>query len=291
MADRFRLAFLLILALLVASSSARSVTADTDAKGATALGIDVNFYTGPIRADEWQRLRQAGQSFANAQAWGGRSRNEFAESQLAGARAAGLRTGAYVLLNYDDKVCPTFDKPVRDFGGGCFGDPITQAEPGGRWQVRQGIAALGRELSSVAFVAIDVEWFLAADPPSDREALQRRRQTILDAIDEIVAWRKQPVVYTRNGPRHWFEITGCSNALASPDCGPLYAVVRHPLRPVPLWDVEIGPAELDGFQPHGVWTSRIGRQYGIAENPFGLGPDRTYDLNVFDLRIFSTPSR
>ncbi|HKF69599.1 MAG TPA: hypothetical protein VKB36_23805 [Vicinamibacterales bacterium] len=290
MADRFRLAFLLILALLVASSSARSVTAEAGAQPATALGIDVNFYTGPIRADEWQRLRQAGQSFAIAQAWGGRSRNEFAESQLAGARTAGLRTGAYVLLNYDDKVCPTFDKPVRDFGGGCFGDPIAQVEPGGRWQVRQGVAALGRELASVAFVAIDVEWFLAADPPSDREALQRRRQTILDAIDEVVAWRKRPVVYTRNGPRHWFEITGCSNALPSPDCGPLYAVVRHPLRPVPLWDVEIGPAELDGFQPHGAWTSRIGRQYGIGENPFGLPPDRTYDLNVFDLRIFSTPS-
>ena len=135
--NRLRQAFLLILAPLVASSAVRSVTADAGEKPATALGIDVNFYTGPIRADEWQRIRQAGQSFVIAQAWGGRSRNEFAESQLAGARAAGLRTGAYVLLNYDDKVCPTFDKPVRDIGGGCFGDSIAQTEPGGRWQVRQ----------------------------------------------------------------------------------------------------------------------------------------------------------
>ena len=288
--NRLRQAFLLLLVLLVASSAVRSVIADTGPKPATALGIDVNFYTGPIRADEWQRIRQAGQSFVIAQAWGGRSRNEFAESQLAGARAAGLRTGAYVLLNYDDKVCPTFAKPVRDFGGSCGGDPIAQAEPGGRWQVRQGLAALGREAASVAFLAIDVEWFRAENPPSDPASLQRRRQTILDAIDEVVAWRKRPVVYTRNGPRHWFEITGCSSPSASPDCGPLYAVVRHPLRPVPLWDVEIGAAELDGFQPHGAWTSRIGRQYGIDENPFGLPPDRTFDLNVFDMGIFATPA-
>lgn len=253
------------------------------------LGIDVNFYTGPIDATVWQRLRQAGQSFVIAQAWGGRSRNEFAESQLAGARAAGLRTGAYVLLNYDDKVCPTFDKPLRDVYGSCFGDQIPQMEPGGRWQVRQGLSALGSELGNVAFVAIDVEWFVAGDPPSDREAQQRRRQTILDAIDEVVAWRKRPVVYTRNGPRHWLEITGCSDIALSPDCNPLYAVVRHPLRPVPLWDVEIGAAELDGFRPHGAWTSRVGRQYGIDENPFGL-PEKTFDLNVFDIGIFSTPA-
>src|SRR5262249_11518461 len=154
MGDRFPQAFLLILVLLVASSSIRSVTADAGAQPATALGIDVNFYTGPIRADEWQRIRQAGQSFVIAQASGGRSRNGLAESQLAGARAAGLRTGAYVLLNYDDRVCPTFEKPVRDAGGSCLGDPIAQAEPGGRWQVRQGLAALGSEAASVAFVAI-----------------------------------------------------------------------------------------------------------------------------------------
>jgi hypothetical protein len=288
---RFRRRVLPFLILIIAASVAPPpAIADTVPGRATALGIDVGFYTGPISADTWLRIRQGGQSFVIAQAWGGRSRNEFAESQLAGARAVGMRTAAYVLLNYDDRVCPSFAQPVRDFGGSCFGDPIAQAQPGGRWQVRQGFAALGRELADVSFVAIDVEWFMGGSPPSDLESRQRRRQSILDAIDEVVAWRKRPVIYTRNGPRHWLDITGCSNNTPSPECDALYAVVRHPLRPVPLWDVEVGEPALDGFQPHGPWTSRIGRQYGIDEAVAGLPEDMSVDLNVFDLAIFSTPS-
>jgi hypothetical protein len=283
MGARLRPAFLLILAALIAASPMRSVAAGP----APALGIDVNFYTGPIAPDQWRRIQRAGQSFVIAQAWGGRSRNEFAESQLSGARAAGMYTAAYVLLNYDDMVCPTFDKPVRDAGGKCLGDAISQAEPGGRWQVRQGLAALGSQLANVSFIAIDVEWFTNVPPPSDPEAQQRRRQAIADAIEEVTASRKRVVIYTRNGPRHWFEITGCSNTEPSLDCEVLYASVHHPLRPVPLWDVEIGSAELDGFQPHGPWTSRVGRQYGIDENPFGL--PAAVDLNVFDPAIFWMP--
>jgi hypothetical protein len=265
------------------------VTAESTAKPAPALGIDVNFYTGPIAADQWRRIQRAGQSFVIAQAWGGRSRNEFAESQLSGARAAGMYTAAYVLLNYDDMVCPTFDNPVRDTGGKCLGDPVPQPEPGGRWQVRQGLAALGSQLANMSFVAIDVEWFTNAPLPSTPEAQQRRRQAIAEAIDEVTAAHKRVVIYTRNGPRHWFEITGCSNTSPSLDCEILYTSVHHPLRPVPLWDVELGAADLDGFQPHGPWTSRVGRQYGIDENPFGVASDKLFDLNVFDPAIFSMP--
>jgi hypothetical protein len=288
MGDRRR-AFLLFLAGLIASSSIRSVAADSTVKPAPALGIDVNFYTGLIASDQWRRIQRAGQSFVIAQAWGGRSRNEFAESQLSGARAAGMYTAAYVLLNYDDLVCPTFDKPVRDAGGKCLGEPIPQAEPGGRWQVRQGLAALGSQLANMSFIAIDIEWFMNAPPPSDPEAQQRRRQTIVEAIDEVTASHKRVVIYTRNGPRHWFEITGCFNTSPSLDCEVLYSAVHHPFRPVPLWDVELGAAELDGFQPHGPWTSRVGRQYGIDENPFGFVLDKLFDLNVFDPAIFSMP--
>ena len=42
---------------------------------ATALGVDVDFYTGAISRDVWLRMKQAGQSFAIVQAWGGRSRS------------------------------------------------------------------------------------------------------------------------------------------------------------------------------------------------------------------------
>ena len=287
---RFRRRVLPFLALIIAASTASPpAIAETVPGRAIALGIDMGFYTGPIPADAWQRMRQAGQSFVIAQAWGGRSRNEVAESQLAGARSVGMHTAAYVLLNYDDRVCPTFAQPVREFGGRCLGDPVPQAELGGRWQVRQGIAALGSEFASVSFIAIDVEWFLARDPLPGAKARQRRRQTILDAIDEVTAWGKQPVIYTRNGPRHWFDITGCSATTTSPDCDDIYAVVRHPLRPVPLWDVEIGEPELDRFEPHGPWTSRIGRQYHVDDPEFALPDWAGVDLNVFDLAAFSTP--
>src|SRR5438132_5204987 len=99
----------------------------------TALGIDVDFYTGPISRDVWLQLNNADQKFAIAQAWGGRSRNEYATGQLAGARTiGGMKTAAYVLLNYDNKVCPTYSKPVRNSKGKCAGDPIAQPKLGAR---------------------------------------------------------------------------------------------------------------------------------------------------------------
>jgi len=282
-----RAALALAVVAVAALSSVPAAAKRTSTIPRTALGIDVNFYTGPIAQDVWKRMQLAGEQFAIVQAWGGRSRNEYAESQLAGARSVGMRTAAYVLLNYDNQVCPTFDRPVRAAGGRCTGDSIPQPQDGGRWQVRQGIAALGSELTPAAFVAIDVEWFLSATPPSDPVAVQRRRDTILDAIDEVIAWRKQPVIYTRNGRRHWLDITGCDATSVGIDCDRLHSVVRHPRRPVPLWDVDKGDPALDGFQPHGAWTSRIGRQYSFDQNLFGLPAGRTVDLNVFDVSIFS----
>src|SRR5262245_15229907 len=77
----------------------------------TGLGIDVDFYTGPISQDVWSQMKESGQQFVVVQAWGGRSRNEFAISQLSGARSVGMATAAYILLNYDDKVCRTFSHP------------------------------------------------------------------------------------------------------------------------------------------------------------------------------------
>ena len=287
-----RIGVALAVAVVAALSSVQAAATRTSKVPSTALGIDVNFYTGPITQDVWQQVQRAGEEFAIAQAWGGRSRNEYAASQLAGARSVGIRTAAYVLLNYDNQVCPTFDRPVRSAGGRCAGDPIPQPQQGGRWQVQQGIAALGSELAQTAFVAIDVEWFLSSPPPSGTIALQQRRDTILDAIDEVIAWRKQPVIYTRNGRRHWLDITGCAATSADVDCERLRSVVGHSKQPVPLWDVERGYAELDGFQPHGPWTTRVGRQYSFNQNLFGLPAGRTVDLNIFDVAMFSSsPAR
>ena len=258
----------------------------------TALGIDVDFYSGPISRDVWLQLKAADQKFAIAQTWGGRSRNEYATAQLAGARTiGGMKTAAYVLLNYDNKVCPTYSKPVRNSSGKCAGDPIAQPKPGARWQVQQGIAVLGSELAHVSFIAIDVEWFLSNDPPRDARAQARRRQYILDAIDEVRKWKKRPVIYTRNAKKHWKDITGCDFESTETACRSLYKVINDPKHSIPLWDVQDGTPELDGFRPHSEWAQRAGRQYKLDTNAFGLPVSRTVDLNVFDLSLFSVLRR
>jgi hypothetical protein len=253
----------------------------------TGLGVDVDFYTGSISSNVWRHMKATNQKFVIAQAWGGRSRNEFACSQLAGARSAGMEQAAYVLLNYDDLVCPTFARPVRDERGRCLGDPIPQEEPGGRWQVRQGLAALGAELDKVSFIAIDVEWFVSRAPSLDGLEQARRAGYILEAIDELKAKKKKTVIYTKNGTGHWSDITGCGIRSRAPVCAALFKAIRDPVAPVALWDVEGGTPELDHFRPHGAWTRRFGRQYRLDANAFGLPAGRTLDLNVFDLSLFS----
>jgi hypothetical protein len=252
----------------------------------TGLGVDVDFYTGPISNNVWRNLKATNKKFVIVQSWGGRSRNEFAASQLAGARLAGMKTAAYVLLNYDNLVCPTFARPVRNERGGCAGDLIPQEQPGGRWQVRQGLAALGAELDNVSFIAIDVEWFASPALSLDTLEQERRAENILDAIDELRLRDKRTVIYTRNGTGHWFDITGCATRSQSPACAALSRAIHDPAAPVALWDVQRGKPELGHFQPHGVWTRRVGRQYKLDANAFGLPAGRTLDLNVFDLSLF-----
>jgi hypothetical protein len=254
----------------------------------TALGIDVDFYTGPITREVWLQLKAANQEIAIAQAWGGRSRNEFASAQLAGARMiAEMKTGAYILLNFDNRVCRTFAKPIRNDNGTCAGAPVAQPRLGARWQVQQGIAALGSELTHVIFIAIDVEWFVSADPPRDASAQARRRQYILDAIDEVRKANKLPVIYTRNSDGHWKDITGCGMESTATGCRSLYRVINDEKQAIPLWDVQDGSPDLTGFRPYSGWTKRAGRQYKLDTNSFGLPPSRTVDLNVFDVSLFS----
>ena len=258
------------------------------AENETGLGVDLDFYTGRISPEVWSQMKEAGHKFAVVQAWGGRSRNEFAVSQLSGARLRGrMSTAAYILLNFDDQVCRTYARPVRETGGKCAGSPMSQPKPGGRWQVRQGIVALGSELKYTAFIAIDVEWFLSSAPPSDARTQASRRQRILEAIDEVKRYGKRTVIYTRNSKLHWHDITGCDPDSTHAQCKALSAVINDPVRPIPLWDVEKGEPELDNFVPYAAWTERAGRQYQLDTNVFGLPAGRTIDLNVFSSSLFT----
>ncbi len=259
------------------------------ASARSGLGLDIDYYTGPISRDSWLRMKRAGEQFAVVQAWGGRSRNEFAVSHLTGARLVGrMKTATYLLLNYDDKVCASFAAPVRDARGRCGGGLIDQPVSGARWQVQQAFASLGDEAAHVAFVAVDVEWFLDGAPPSDDGSLGSRRASILDALDEIARHHKASVIYTRNGRRHWRDITGCDTAFDEESgCAQLHSVITNSHRPIPLWDVETGTPDLRGFRPHGAWTARAGRQYVLDRNLFGLPARHTVDLDVFDVSLFA----
>jgi hypothetical protein len=280
-----RIAAALILTACCALKFEASLTTPVN-----GIAVDVDFYTGPISENVWIKMKDSGVHYVIAQAWGGRSRNEFAVSQLEAARSAGeMKSGAYVLLNYDDKVCPTFAKPVRNGNGSCAGTLIRQAQPGSRWQVRQGMAALGSELKNIAFLAIDVEWFTRESIASNDIAQRTRRQRILDAIDEVRKARIRPIIYTRNARGHWDDITGCQMNDPGTACRQLSQVILDSKEPVPLWDVETGDPELQEFQPYGFWLQRSARQYHLDGNLFGLPASRTVDLNVFDSSLFSRP--
>jgi hypothetical protein len=168
-----------------------------------------------------------------------------------------------------------------------LGDLIPQEQPGGRWQDRQGLAALGSELDEVSFVAIDVEWFASPAPSLEVLDQARRAQYVLKAIEELKTRDKKAVIYTRNGTGHWSDITGCGTRSRLTVCTALFRAINEPVAPVALWDVQSGTPELDNFRPHGVWTRRLGRQYRLDANAFGLPAGRTLDMNVSDLSLFS----
>jgi len=94
-----------------------------------------------------------------------------------------------------------------------------------------------------------------------------------------------------NAQRHWRDITGCDLTSADADCKALYKLINAPKRSIPLWDVDKGEPDLDGFLPHSAWMTRAARQYKLDTTGFGLPPSKTVDLNVFDVSLFSVLRR
>jgi Glycosyl hydrolases family 25 len=94
--------------------------------------LDTSRYTGPISAAVWSKAKQAGVSKVIVQAWGGGTPNPMAESQLLGAIDDGLKTGAYILLNYFSKDSAAY-------------------------QIGKAIDAIGTGLAELKFIVLDVE--------------------------------------------------------------------------------------------------------------------------------------
>lgn len=214
-------------------------------------GLDIASYAGPVSLATWQQLKQEGLTFVVVSAWQGRGRNRCAQSQLQGARQAGLRTAAYCLLN--------FDRP--DQSGG--------------WQARQALAAIGPE--PVSFLALDIETVFYPARMPVKQTLARIRQ----AIAAVRHAGLQPVLYT--GRRAWQKMTRDN---ADPD---LARVPLWDARYAPWLNEETDDLACDSdgpWRPYGGWRRRQGKQYGSEKSQTGESLRLQYDLNadpdVFD---------
>jgi hypothetical protein len=143
---------------------------------APTRGIDISFYTGEIERSTWEKIKQEGFEFVIVQAWGGQTKNNYAERQLRGAREVGMKTAAYCLLNFYRK------------------------DQSGEWQVKQALDAIGAEKNYIAFMAIDVElqkkWPITVGP------IQRIRE----AVEAVKKAGLRAVIYTSKSA--WQLITG-----------------------------------------------------------------------------------
>jgi GH25 family lysozyme M1 (1,4-beta-N-acetylmuramidase) len=190
-------------------------------------GVDVSLYSGPVSTPSWARLKSKGWSFAVVGAWGSYGCNTLARQQLAAARTAGLTTGAYVLLHFDDP------------------------EKTGEWQVRQAVESIGEELRHVRLIALDVEEKggpVAVDPVD----------LIQSAVDEVARLGLPAVMYTKE--KDWREMTGNSRAFAHlPLWVPRYDGVpklgvsgKHPWRPFGGWKRQAAKQYKGTTDLHGV---------------------------------------
>jgi hypothetical protein len=68
--------------------------------GTAPNGMDISRSAASVPTSSWQSAIASGVSNVMVQAWGGRSKNQYANAQLSGAQSNGLNTGAYILLTY-----------------------------------------------------------------------------------------------------------------------------------------------------------------------------------------------
>jgi uncharacterized repeat protein (TIGR03803 family) len=103
-------------------------------------GVDLSRSAGDVSDTSWQKMTAAGKTFVAVQAWGGLTQSRYAEDQLVGdgkgthgAQNNGLSTAAYALLSSRSN------------------------SKSGTYQVDQGIAAVGKGIGDLKFMAVDVE--------------------------------------------------------------------------------------------------------------------------------------
>jgi len=216
-------------------------------------GIDVASYAGPLNASALAQAKESDQVQAVVvAAFQGKHSNQYAEQQLQAARQAGLRTGAYVFLNFASNEIAS-----------------------GAMQASVALQACGKEASNLSFMAVDVE------PGMKGARSAASRVKMIDAaVQTIKSWGVQPIIYASNA-HVWNNMTGWSNAFSQlPLWTPRYDGNA---------DLKIdGKGE---WQPFGGWNARQGKQYSDQKSieaktlqaNLGCG---SVDLNLFGPALF-----
>lgn len=220
---------------------------DVSLQGDIFKGVDVSSYSGSISVSSFSQMISGGYYACIVQAWGGRGKNARAAEQINNASAAGMWTGAYILLNYD------------------------RTDQSAYYQVQQGFNAIGDALYNLSFIAIDAEtvpgWAINTDPTA----------RIAAAVEAVSVYASQagaswvyPVIYTSN--YMWSTLTRSTTSLS---WVPLWDA-RYD-RVADLF-TDNGRA----WVPYGGWTYRYGKQYQGTTTLYG----KSVDLNVFDSDLF-----
>lgn len=230
------------------------------------LGVDLSRSAEAMtNKNVWEKIKESGVKVAVVQAWGGRTKNPHAETQLLAAHQSGLKIAAYTYLNFREK------------------------EQNGSFQVEQAIEAIGAARPYLAFMAVDVEpAFLGEESPADRV------ERITEAANAIREAGLQPIIYTLR--YDWSIITGNSNKFIN---FPLWISVverrfvaedcqLHCGDGTPNFDDgDLNPVNQDALESG--WNRPLGKQFDLG-SALNCGGTTLHgvpvDLNVFDPALF-----
>lgn len=228
------------------------------------LAFDVSRPFGNRRerfnAEQWAQFCRAslrtGRRMVVVQARGSSTSNPYADLLLKGARAEGLRTAAYVFVNF------------------------RHSAPSGEAQMKRAIEAVGAEAKHLDFMVVDVENGAAGDMTQ-----AERVNCIGQAVEAATLAHLRPVIYAKNtGGRRgeWTDLTGNAKDFSYL---PLW-VPRYDLRA----DLEQDGYGGMGWASFGGWATRHGKQFAddkLTAAPLGLNADE----NIFTRDVVSGPSK
>jgi hypothetical protein len=221
-------------------------------------GIDL---VGSLTVAQFQAFKADGWDSHFAAGWGGRSRWSTARQNLINAAQAGMKVGAYCLLNFDN-------------GSTISGAPANQT---GQWQVDQAFTAVGYNFTTgksslpydLKYMVVDVETFWGTMTAAQRV------QRVAEAVQRIRDLGFWPMIYARNeGVALWWrDYMGSST-----DFGDLPLWNTSPELTTSIRRDNLMIVKGAVYVPYGGWTVPTGKQFLLDTTVSGIG----IDLNTWE---------